>query len=83
MDGAVDLPKIRALMKDKPDDFFVSPDAVADTAYQLTRQHPSAWSFEVEARLSKRPGNPSSGLPGGRCCRPRKQRHRQGPHVVV
>lgn len=53
VDGAVDLPKTRALMKDKPDDFFVSPDAVADTAYQLTRQHPSAWSFEVEARPFK------------------------------
>ena len=40
-------------MKDKPDDFFIAPDAVADTVYQLTRQHPAAWSFEVEARPYK------------------------------
>jgi len=53
VDGVVDLPRTRAYMKDKPDDFFVSPDGVADTAYRLTTQHPSAWSFEVEARPFK------------------------------
>jgi hypothetical protein len=40
-------------MKDKPDDFFVKPDAVAEVAYRLTTQHESAWSFEVEARPFK------------------------------
>ena len=40
-------------MKDKPDDFFVAPAAVADTAFQLTQQDPAAWSFEVEARPFK------------------------------
>jgi NAD(P)-dependent dehydrogenase (short-subunit alcohol dehydrogenase family) len=53
VDGVVDLPKTRAFMKDKPDDFFITADAIADTAYQLTRQDPSAWSFEVEARPFK------------------------------
>jgi NAD(P)-dependent dehydrogenase (short-subunit alcohol dehydrogenase family) len=53
VDGVVDLPRTRARMKDKPDDFFVAPDAVADTAIRLTTQHPSAWSFEVEARPFK------------------------------
>ena len=53
VDGVVDLPRTRAWMKDKPDDFFISPDAVADTAFRLTTQHPSAWSFEVEARPFK------------------------------
>ena len=37
-------------MSDKPDSFFIKPDDVADTAFWLTKQHPSAWSFEVEAR---------------------------------
>ena len=37
-------------MADKPDSFFVQPSAVAETAFQLTRQERSAWSFEVEAR---------------------------------
>jgi len=53
VDGVVDLPRARAHMKDKPDDFFISPDAVAVTAFHLTTQHPSAWSFEVEARPFK------------------------------
>jgi len=31
VDGVVDLTRTRAVMKDKPDDFFIAPDAVADT----------------------------------------------------
>ena len=53
VDGVVDLPRTRAMMKDKPDDFFVAPDALAETAFQLTTQPRSAWSFEVEARPYK------------------------------
>ena len=50
LDGVVDLERTRARMADKPDEFFIKPDDVADTAYMLTQQHRSAWSFEVEAR---------------------------------
>ena len=50
VDGVVDLPRTRAMMKDKPDDFFIAPDDLADTAFHLTTQPRSAWSFEVEAR---------------------------------
>ncbi|MGH8199335.1 MAG: SDR family NAD(P)-dependent oxidoreductase [Steroidobacteraceae bacterium] len=50
VDGVVDLPRTRKMMPDKPDSFFVRPSAVAETAYHLTHQDPSAWSFEVEAR---------------------------------
>jgi NAD(P)-dependent dehydrogenase (short-subunit alcohol dehydrogenase family) len=50
VDGAVDLESTRRRMPDKPDAFFIKPDDVADTALWLARQHPSAWSFEVEAR---------------------------------
>lgn len=53
IDGVVDLPRTRALMKDKPDDFFIAPDDLADTAFHLTVQPRSAWSFEVEARPYK------------------------------
>jgi NAD(P)-dependent dehydrogenase (short-subunit alcohol dehydrogenase family) len=53
VDGVIDLPRTRAMMKDKPDDFFIAPDAVADTAFHLTTQPRSAWSFEVEARPFK------------------------------
>jgi NAD(P)-dependent dehydrogenase (short-subunit alcohol dehydrogenase family) len=50
VDGAVDLAGTRKRMPDRPDSFFIKPDDVADTAFWLTRQHRSAWSFEVEAR---------------------------------
>jgi NAD(P)-dependent dehydrogenase (short-subunit alcohol dehydrogenase family) len=50
VDGVVDLPATRKRMPDKPDSFFVKPDDLAETAFNLTEQKPSAWSFEVEAR---------------------------------
>lgn len=50
IDGVVDLPRTRRRMPDRPDSFFVQPDGVADTAWWLSRQHRSAWSFEVQAR---------------------------------
>lgn len=50
VDGVVDLPRTRAMLKDKPDDFFIAPDDLADTAFHLTTQPRTAWSFEVEAR---------------------------------
>ena len=53
IDGVVDLPRTRAMTKDKPDDFFIAPDDLADTAFHLTVQPRSTWSFEVEARPYK------------------------------
>lgn len=50
LDGVVDLPRTRKMMPDKPDSFFVSPDELAETVLQVTRQKRSVWSFEVEAR---------------------------------
>ncbi len=50
IDGVVDLPNTRAMMPGKPDDAFVDPAGVAEIAFQLCRQQPRAWSFEVEAR---------------------------------
>lgn len=50
IDGVVDLPRSRARMRDKPDDFFVKPQAVAENLLWLARQDRSAWSFEIEAR---------------------------------
>ena len=55
LDGVVDLPRARAMMKDRPEEDFVRPDDLADTAFHLTRQPRSAWSFEVEARPFKEP----------------------------
>lgn len=50
VDGVVDLPSTRKHMKDKPQSFFIQPSDVAATAFHLTQQARSAWSFEVEAR---------------------------------
>lgn len=50
IDGVVDLPRTRQSMPDKPQSFFVQPDAVAATVYWLSQQPASAWAFEVEAR---------------------------------
>lgn len=50
VDGVVDLPGTRRAMADKPDDFFVDPAGLAETAWFLAHQDRRAWSFEVEAR---------------------------------
>ena len=50
IDGIVDEPSVRTKLADKLDSFFVKPDDVADMAVMLTRQKPSAWTFELEAR---------------------------------
>ena len=50
VDGVVDLPRTRAMLKDKPDTFFIKPDDLADSVFHLTKQRRSAWSFELEAR---------------------------------
>ncbi len=50
VDGVIDIPRTRKMMPDKPDDFFLEPDAIAEIAAHLVAQHRSAWSFELEAR---------------------------------
>jgi NAD(P)-dependent dehydrogenase (short-subunit alcohol dehydrogenase family) len=50
VDGVVDLPGTRARMPDKPDEFFIAPDAVAASVLATVAQDRSAWSFLVEAR---------------------------------
>lgn len=50
LDGVVDTPATRKRLPDKPDSYFIRPDAVADNVFMLTQQQPSAWSFEIEAR---------------------------------
>ena len=50
IDGVIDLERTRSRMPDHPDRFFLQPDAIAETVYQLTEQDSSAWSFEVDLR---------------------------------
>lgn len=50
IDGVVDLPRTREMLPDKPDDFFLKPEAVADAVWNLCQQDPSAWTFELDIR---------------------------------
>jgi hypothetical protein len=43
-------PQHAALFSDRPDDFFLHPNAIADTVYHLVQQPRSAWTFEVDVR---------------------------------
>ena len=50
IDAVIDVPWARERYKDKPDDFFTAPAAIADEAWHLANQPRSAWSFNVEVR---------------------------------
>lgn len=52
LDGAVDGPRLRQVLPDRPDDFFLKPAAVAETVYHLAGQDRSAWTFELDLRTS-------------------------------
>lgn len=50
IDGVIDLERTRKMMPDQPDDYFLKPDHIAESVFFLTRQLPSAWTFEVDLR---------------------------------
>jgi NAD(P)-dependent dehydrogenase (short-subunit alcohol dehydrogenase family) len=50
IDAVIDVPWTRERYKDKPDEFFIKPVAIAEEAWHLTEQDRSAWSFTVELR---------------------------------
>jgi NAD(P)-dependent dehydrogenase (short-subunit alcohol dehydrogenase family) len=50
IDGGIDSERARERAKDKPDDALMSPDAIAETYFQLHMQHRSAWAQEVDLR---------------------------------
>lgn len=50
IDGVVDLPRTRQLLPDGPAEVFLQPDDIATSVYHLTRQPPSAWTFELDLR---------------------------------
>lgn len=50
IDGVIDLPRTREMLPDQPDEFFLNPDAIADSVWALCQQDPSAWTFELDLR---------------------------------
>jgi len=52
IDGIIDIPRTREMFPEKPDEFFMKPDEIADTFYDLSQQKSSAWSSEINIRVS-------------------------------
>lgn len=50
LDGVVNLERTRKAMPNKPDDYFMSPDDIAQSVFFLTQQPPSSWTFELDLR---------------------------------
>jgi NADP-dependent 3-hydroxy acid dehydrogenase YdfG len=54
IDGGIDMPEIRrryaAAGKVITEDALLAPSAIAETYYQIHRQHRSAWTNETELR---------------------------------
>ncbi|MBC7982947.1 MAG: SDR family NAD(P)-dependent oxidoreductase, partial [Candidatus Obscuribacterales bacterium] len=50
IDAVIDLAWTRERMKDKPDEFFIPPSAIADEAWHIAHQPRAAWSFLTEIR---------------------------------
>jgi NAD(P)-dependent dehydrogenase (short-subunit alcohol dehydrogenase family) len=50
IDGVVDIPSTRARLRDRPDDFFLKPDQIAENVFYLVQQDRSAWTFELDLR---------------------------------
>ncbi|MEM8779235.1 MAG: SDR family NAD(P)-dependent oxidoreductase [Cyanobacteria bacterium P01_G01_bin.49] len=50
VDGVINLERTRQAMPDKSDDYFMSPDDIAESVFFLTQQPPSAWTFELDLR---------------------------------
>ena len=50
IDAVIDVPWARERHPDKPDDFFIKPDAIADEVFHLVGQDRSSWSFCAEVR---------------------------------
>ncbi|MGD9762202.1 MAG: SDR family NAD(P)-dependent oxidoreductase [Candidatus Binatia bacterium] len=50
IDGVIDTPRTRAAFAERPPDFFLKPEAIAETVYHVAHQDRSAWTFELDVR---------------------------------
>ena len=50
IDAVIDVPWTRERYKDKPNDFFIQPAAIAEEIWHVAHQDRCAWSFNVELR---------------------------------
>lgn len=53
IDGQIDTPRVREMSgEDREAHTMLSPDAIAETYWQLHSQHPTAWTLELDLRPS-------------------------------
>jgi NADP-dependent 3-hydroxy acid dehydrogenase YdfG len=52
IDGQIDIPKLREKSPDRPADTLLSPEAIAETYWQLYQQDSSVWTLELDLRPS-------------------------------
>lgn len=50
IDAVIDSPRQRERFKDRPDEFYIKPSAIAEESFHVVHQDRSAWSFLVEVR---------------------------------
>lgn len=50
LDGVVDLERARERMPDKPAEFFLAADGIAEAVHTLATQDRQAWTFELDLR---------------------------------
>jgi NADP-dependent 3-hydroxy acid dehydrogenase YdfG len=50
IDGIVGTEKVKTIITNKPEDFFLNPDDIADAVTGVINQKSSAWTFEYDIR---------------------------------
>jgi NAD(P)-dependent dehydrogenase (short-subunit alcohol dehydrogenase family) len=50
IDGQIDTPRVRSMVPGRDASTLLSPEAIAETYWQLHQQHPSAWTQELDLR---------------------------------
>jgi NAD(P)-dependent dehydrogenase (short-subunit alcohol dehydrogenase family) len=50
VDGQINTPRAREMFPDRADHTLLSPDAIAETYWQLHSQDPTAWTLELDLR---------------------------------
>jgi NAD(P)-dependent dehydrogenase (short-subunit alcohol dehydrogenase family) len=50
VDGQINTPRAREMFPDREDHTLLSPDAIAETYWQLHSQDPTAWTLELDLR---------------------------------
>ena len=50
IDGQINTPRVRGMSPDREEHTMLSPDAIAETYWQLHTQDPTAWTLETDLR---------------------------------